>query len=79
MISAATLADGPRGTAEVSFVESDVNAAFVEWKERGLEITSDVYDMGAGLMFGGEDPDGRRVSVHQLHDAVREAHGQHGM
>ncbi len=64
------------GAAELSFAVDDVNTAWQEWKDRGLDVTSDVYDMGAGLMFSAKDPDGRRISVHQLYSAVSDLHAQ---
>jgi predicted enzyme related to lactoylglutathione lyase len=60
------------GGCEISLQVEDVDAAHAEWKERGLDVTSEVYDMGAGRMFAASDPDGHRVSVHQLYAGIRE-------
>jgi catechol 2,3-dioxygenase-like lactoylglutathione lyase family enzyme len=60
------------GGAELSLEVDDVDAAYQDWRAKGLDVLTDVDDMGAGRVFYGQDPDGRRLNVHQLYQGTRD-------
>ncbi len=59
------------GGIELNLEVDDVDAAYREWKEKGVEIVSDVADMGAGRFFQARDTEGYILSVYQLYDMVK--------
>lgn len=59
------------GSYEINLEVDDIDSAYRAWKDRGVEIISDVADMGAGLYFRARDSEGYFLSVYQLYDAVK--------
>jgi predicted enzyme related to lactoylglutathione lyase len=59
------------GGFEVNLEVDDIDAAASAWKEHGVEIISDVADMGAGRFFRARDTEGHFLSVYQLYDVVK--------
>jgi predicted enzyme related to lactoylglutathione lyase len=55
------------GGFEVNLEVEDVNAAWQEWKAKGVEVLTEVTDMGAGLWFRAKDTEGHIVAVYQLY------------
>jgi hypothetical protein len=42
-----------------------------EWKAKGVQVLTEVSDMGAGRWFRAKDPTGHVVSVYQLYPQVK--------
>jgi predicted enzyme related to lactoylglutathione lyase len=59
------------GGFEINLEVDDIDAAASAWKEHGVEIISDVADMGAGRFFRARDTEGHFLSVYQLYDVVK--------
>jgi catechol 2,3-dioxygenase-like lactoylglutathione lyase family enzyme len=55
------------GGFEVNLEVEDVNAAFQEWKAKGVQVLTEVTDMGAGLWFRAKDTEEHVVAVYQLY------------
>lgn len=62
---------GQTGGFEINLEVDDIDAAASAWKAKGIEIISDVADMGAGRFFRARDTEGHFLSVYQLYDAVK--------
>lgn len=67
------------GSTEIGLMVDDVDAAYNDWKARGLPVRSEIVDMGAGRMFAAQDPDGHRLSVYTLYQGVRDIQQEHGV
>src|SRR6266702_3630315 len=48
-----------------------VGAPLQEWKAKGVEVLSEVTDMGAGRWFRAKDPAGHVLSVYQLYPQMK--------
>jgi predicted enzyme related to lactoylglutathione lyase len=59
------------GTMELAFETADIAATRQDWLDHGVEVTSEIFDMGAGLIFTARDPEGNSLSMTQLHDSLR--------
>ncbi len=55
----------PNGTHDISFYCDDVEATMAEMKERGVEFTDAVQDMGYGLATYFKMPGDLRVQLYQ--------------
>nr|HET6903327.1 VOC family protein [Ktedonobacteraceae bacterium] len=62
------------GGFEVNLEVDDVNAAYQEWKAKGIELVSEVTDMGAGLWFRAKDTEGHVLAVYELYPQMKAAH-----
>src|SRR6266487_6919153 len=60
-----------QGGFEINLEVEDVDAALQEWKAKGVEVLSEVTDMGAGRWFRAKDPAGHVLSVYQLYPQVK--------
>ena len=61
----------PPGGYEINLEVDDLDAAYREWKEKGIEIAQDITDMGAGRYFRARDTEGYYLSVYELYEAVK--------
>jgi len=61
------------GGFEINLEVEDVNAAWQEWKAKGVEVLTEVTDMGAGLWFRAKDTEGHVLAVYQLHPQFKAA------
>jgi predicted enzyme related to lactoylglutathione lyase len=59
------------GGFELNLEVEDLDAAFQEWKAKGIEVLSEVTDMGAGRFFRAKDPEGHVLSVYQFYPQVK--------
>ena len=59
------------GGFELNFEVEDLDLAFQEWKAKGVEVLSEVADMGAGRFFRAKDPEGHVLSVYQMYPQVK--------
>ncbi len=59
------------GGFEVNLEVEDANAARQEWIAKGVEVLTEVTDMGAGLFFRAKDPEGHVLSVYHLYPQVK--------
>lgn len=59
------------GGFEVNLEVDDVKAAYQEWKAKGIELVSEVTDMGAGLWFRAKDTEGHVLAVYQLYPQMK--------
>jgi predicted enzyme related to lactoylglutathione lyase len=57
----------------------DIHEVWKEWKAKGVEILTDVNDMGAGLIFYAKDPDGHSLCITQLYPQVETMRDQLGI
>lgn len=64
---------------ELNLEVDDVDAALQEWKARGVEVLSEIADMGAGRYFRARDPEGNSLTVYQFYDQVKAMRQQLGM
>ncbi len=48
-----------------------MDAALQEWKAKGVEVLSEVTDMGAGRWFRAKDPTGHIIAVYQLYPQMK--------
>lgn len=55
------------GGFEVNLEVEDVNAAWQEWKAKGVKVLTEVTDMGAGLWFRAKDTEDHIIAVYQLY------------
>lgn len=60
-----------QGGFEINLEVEDVDVAWQEWKAKGIEVLSEVSDMGAGRWFRAKAPDGHVLSVYQLYPQVK--------
>lgn len=67
------------GTMELSFETTDIKATRQDWLDHGVDVISDIFDMGAGLMFSARDPEGNSLSMTQLYDSLREMRQEIGL
>ncbi len=70
---------GTPGGVGIGFIVEDIHAVWKEWKTRGVEILTDVNDMGAGLNFYAKDPDGHSLCITQLYPQVETMRDQLGI
>ncbi len=61
-----------QGGLEINLEVEDVDAARQEWKAKGVEILTEVTDMGAGRWFRAKDPVGHVIAVYQLYPQVKD-------
>ena len=59
------------GGFELNLEVEDVDAAWQEWKAKGVEVLTEVADMGAGRWFRAKGPEGQLLSVFQLYPQVK--------
>lgn len=57
----------PSGTADISFYCEDVSKSVEELKERGVEFTSEIQDMGYGLVTSFRAPGNFNIQLYQPH------------
>ena len=62
------------GGFEINLEVEDVDAAYQEWKAKGVEVLTEVADMGAGRWFRAKGPEGQVLSVYQLYPQMKAAH-----
>ena len=55
------------GGFEVNLQVEDVDAAWEEWKAKGVEGMTEITDMGAGRWFRAKDTEGHLLAVYQLY------------
>jgi len=60
-----------QGGFEINLEVEDVDAALQEWRAKGVEVLSEVTDMGAGRWFRAKDPIGHVIAVYQLYPQVK--------
>ena len=60
-----------QGGFEINLEVEDVDAALREWKAKGVEVLSEVTDMGAGRWFRAKDPAGHVIAVYQLYPQMK--------
>ncbi len=66
------------GCVEIGFDVPDIQAVYSDFKSSGVEVVTEVADMGAGLYFVAKDPAGNYLSITQLNEQVRAAREQMG-
>jgi predicted enzyme related to lactoylglutathione lyase len=59
------------GGFEINLEVEDVDAAYQEWKAKGVEVLTEVADMGAGRWFRAKGPEGQVLSVYQLYPQMK--------
>jgi predicted enzyme related to lactoylglutathione lyase len=55
----------PSGTPDISFYCDDIEATVRELKARGVELTSEIQDMGYGLVTHFKAPGGLELQLYQ--------------
>lgn len=58
------------GSIELSFVVADVHATRADLVAKGVEVTTEVGDVGAGFAFLARDPEGHMLAFAQLNPEV---------
>jgi predicted enzyme related to lactoylglutathione lyase len=64
---------------ELGLEVADVEATRTEWLEKGVEVVSEIFDMGAGRCFYARDPEGRGLCPYQLYQATAEFRAARGI
>ncbi len=59
------------GGFELNFEVEDLDAAYQQWKAKGMEVLTEMMDMGAGRFFRAKDPEGHVLGVFQLYPQVK--------
>lgn len=59
------------GGFEINLEVDDLDAALQEWQAKGIEIVTEIADMGAGRWFRARDPEGHILSVYQMYPQVK--------
>lgn len=67
------------GSTALGLNVDNVDAVRTDWLERGVEVLTEVTDMGAGRFFVARDPDGRALQVSQLYENVKAMRDQAGL
>lgn len=67
------------GGFELNLEVEDIDAAWHEWKAKGVEGMSEVTDMGAGRAFRARDPEGNSLTVFHLYDEINAMSQRDGM
>lgn len=67
------------GSIELSFVVEDVHATRADLVAKGVEVTTEVGDVGAGLAFLARDPEGHMLAFAQLSPEVVAGRDQLGL
>jgi len=67
------------GASTLGFDVDDLDATYQDWKAAGVDVVSEIGDMGAGRLFYARDPEGNSLAVTQLYDAVRAVRRQLGV
>lgn len=67
------------GSTSLALSVDDVDAVRADWAARGVEILTEVEDMGAGRFFVARDPDGHVLQVSQLYESVKAGRQQMGL
>ncbi len=70
---------GSPGGVALGLEVEDVDAVWNEWKAKGVEVVSEVEDMGAGRSFRAKDPEGHRLSVSQMYKEVQDTRKRYGL
>jgi len=70
---------GSPGGVELGLEVEDVDAVWNEWKTKGVEVLTDVADMGAGRSFRAKDPEGHPLSVSQMYKEIQDTRKQYGI
>jgi predicted enzyme related to lactoylglutathione lyase len=73
------IASTTENTLELAFDVEDVEATRQAWQEAGIDILSEITDVGAGRAFLAHDPEGNLLSISQLNEEVRAFRHQMGM
>lgn len=76
-----TQADIPQasGGLMLGFVVEDAEKAYAEWQDRGVELRTEVVDMGKGRTFGAKDPDGNYLQVFDVYPKFQEIQRKLGL
>ena len=67
------------GASSLGFDVDDLEATYNDWKAAGVEVVSEIGDMGAGRVFYARDPEGNSIAITQLYDGVRAFRQQLGV
>ncbi|GAC1628290.1 MAG: hypothetical protein NVS4B11_26120 [Ktedonobacteraceae bacterium] len=70
---------GSPGGVALGLEVEDVDAVWNEWKAKGVEVVSEIADMGAGRSFRAKDPEGHRLSVSQMYKEVQDTRKRYGL
>ena len=67
------------GGMMIGFCVDDATAVYEEWKNKGVELRTDMFDMGKGLTFGAKDPAGNYIQVFDVYPKFQEIAKQMGL
>ena len=67
------------GGLMLGFVVEDAEAAYNDWKDKGVTFRTDVVDMGKGMTFGVKDPAGNYLQIFDVHPKFQELQKQMGL
>src|SRR5262249_61026329 len=54
------------GANSLGFDVDDLEATYHDWRAAGIEVVSEIGDMGAGRVFYARDPEGNSLAITQL-------------
>ena len=69
---------GP-GSMDISILVDDVDATHADLTAKGVDIRTEIGDIGAGRAFFARDPEGHVIAFAQLHEQVLAGRAKYGM
>ncbi len=67
------------GSIELTFLVEDVDATYADLQANGVDIRSEIGDIGAGRAFLARDPEGHMFAFAQLNAQVTANRGKYGI
>jgi catechol 2,3-dioxygenase-like lactoylglutathione lyase family enzyme len=69
---------GP-GSVDISILVDDVDAAYADLTAKGVDIRTEIGDVGAGRAFFARDPEGHVIAFAQLYEQVLAGRAKYGV
>jgi catechol 2,3-dioxygenase-like lactoylglutathione lyase family enzyme len=67
------------GSIELTILVDDVDATYADLTAKGVDIRTEIGDVGAGRAFFVRDPEGHMLAFAQLYEAVKAGRAKYGM
>jgi catechol 2,3-dioxygenase-like lactoylglutathione lyase family enzyme len=64
------------GAFTLGLLVDDVNATYQDLQDKGVELLTEVYDIGVGRSFRAKDPDGQVLEIYQFYPQFAEQPAQ---
>ncbi len=67
------------GGLMLGFYVDDATALYKEWKDKGVELRTEPFDMGKGMSFGAKDPAGNYLQLFDVYPKFLEMQKKMGL